>query len=162
MFSPFLQALGPIATYWSDVEYSNCCTSALAKWNPSSEKWTDVTQITKHVIVRTEIRSQISWFKVWCFSLTELSIYIANSLIPIFFFQGTLISTAAIITHYLDSKETDKSGKPLLFAWKLSQMAPATKGKKLVYHTREPESLHLFLSLPRLFLPTKEDFKWLL
>ena len=157
----FLQALGPIATYRSETEYSNCI-SVLEKWNPSSEKWTDVIQIITYITLelKLSLRSPDSKYGVFP-SLNCPFIW------PIFYFlsfcfkvlQCHYLHCYDTVIHYLDSKESHKCEKLLLSALRFSQMSPATKGKKFWYHTRELESL-LFLSLPSLVLPTEEDFKW--
>lgn len=162
VFPLLLQALGPIATYRSVTKYSNCI-SILAKWNPSSEKWTDVIQIITYLTLelKLSLRSPDSRYGVFP-SLNCPFIWLILYFLSFSFkaLQCHYLHCYDTIIHYLDSKESHECEKPLLSALRFSQMAPATKGKKLGCHTRELESL-LFLSLPSLVLPTEEDFKWL-
>ena len=152
----FLQALGPIATYRSDTKYNNCI-SVLAKWNPSSEKWTDIIQIITYLTLELKLSLGSPDSKYGVFpSLNCPFIW------PILYFLSFSFKALQChylhcytIIYYLHSKQSHKCEKPLLSALSFSQMAAATKGKKLGYHTRELESL-LFLSLPSLVLPQRK------
>ena len=116
VFPLLLQALGPIATYRSVTKYSNCI-SILAKWNPSSEKWTDVIQIITYLTLelKLSLRSPDSRYGVFP-SLNCPFIWLILYFLSFSFkvLQCHYLHCYDTIIHYLDYKESPKCEKPLL------------------------------------------------